>query len=78
MTQPEVVYNPSEAKLKETERCCVTEAAGKVSCSYIIPYPPGIPILVPGERITGDKIAAIEKYRKQLMSLPENGMEVIK
>ncbi|MBS7527141.1 aminotransferase class V-fold PLP-dependent enzyme [Fusibacter paucivorans] len=78
MTQPETVYSPSEAKLKESERCNIAEAEGKVSRGYIIPYPPGIPILVPGERITGDKIAAIEKYRKRLMSLPEGGIEVIK
>ena len=30
----------------------VTEAVGLISAEIVCPYPPGIPLLVPGERIT--------------------------
>jgi arginine/lysine/ornithine decarboxylase len=78
ISQPEIVYSPSEARMQQSVRCPLNVAEGAVSQSYIIPYPPGIPILVPGERITGDKLIAIEKYRMQLMSLPKDGIDVIK
>ena len=28
--------------------------AGRISCDQIVPYPPGIPVLVPGQRITAE------------------------
>jgi arginine/lysine/ornithine decarboxylase len=33
-----------------TERVPVSEMAGRVSAVMVVPYPPGIPILMPGER----------------------------
>ncbi len=35
------------------------EAAGRISASYIYLYPPGIPVLVPGEEISEEMAAAI-------------------
>lgn len=34
---------------------------GRISASMIIPYPPGIPLLVPGERITVAKLSQLEE-----------------
>lgn len=39
-----------------------SEAIGQKSAEYIVPYPPGIPLLVKGERITTKHIEAIERY----------------
>ncbi|CAO3433084.1 aminotransferase class I/II-fold pyridoxal phosphate-dependent enzyme [Azospirillum argentinense] len=41
------------------------EQAGerRVSTSFIIPYPPGVPIIVPGEEIGGDTLRRIEAIR---------------
>ena len=39
-----------------------SEAIGRKSAEYIVPYPPGIPLLVKGERITTKHIEAIERY----------------
>lgn len=36
------------------------DAAGKICAASIIPYPPGIPIACPGERLTAELIAYIE------------------
>lgn len=38
-------------------------AVGSVSSEYVIPYPPGIPLLVPGERIDGVLVQAIADVR---------------
>lgn len=36
-------------------------AIGKISSSMIIPYPPGIPLLLPGEKITVAKLSQLEE-----------------
>ena len=36
-------------------------AIGRVAASTIIPYPPGIPLLVPGEKITVAKLSQLEE-----------------
>ena len=40
----------------EKEAAEISEAAGKVCAETIIPYPPGIPLLLTGELITDEKI----------------------
>ncbi|HJC89146.1 MAG TPA: aminotransferase class V-fold PLP-dependent enzyme [Candidatus Eisenbergiella intestinigallinarum] len=38
------------------------EAAGKISATYVNLYPPGIPLIIPGEVITEELIKLIDKY----------------
>lgn len=45
------VLSPREAYWHKTETVPLTEAADRISAESICPYPPGIPILLPGERI---------------------------
>jgi arginine decarboxylase len=40
---------PREAFFAQTELVAVTEAPGRVSAALVTPYPPGIPVLAPGE-----------------------------
>lgn len=42
----------------------LSESYGKISKEYIYLYPPGIPLLVPGEEITVGLLERIEEYRK--------------
>jgi arginine/lysine/ornithine decarboxylase len=60
----------SEAESAENEAVSLSEAAGRTSGVYVYLYPPGIPILAPGERITGKNIV-------DLFSCREMGLEVI-
>ncbi|MDQ6773664.1 MAG: hypothetical protein M3024_11855, partial [Candidatus Dormibacteraeota bacterium] len=60
--QNEVVAPPREAFLGESELVQVDQAVGRISCESIAGYPPGIPVLLPGERISGATIA----YLRQL------------
>lgn len=36
--------------------------AGRISCDQIVPYPPGIPVLIPGQRITDDIVEYLVRY----------------
>ncbi len=38
-------------------------ATDRVAAEYIIPYPPGIPLVVPGERLTEQVLDAVARYR---------------
>ena len=49
--QPEIVYEMARAWNAETVPMAPEAAIGRVAAEFIIPYPPGIPLLVPGERI---------------------------
>ncbi len=51
MAVPEQVCLPWEAVSAEREAVDISAAAGRVSAEYVWAYPPGIPLLVPGERI---------------------------
>ncbi|MDP3386469.1 MAG: aminotransferase class I/II-fold pyridoxal phosphate-dependent enzyme [Eubacteriales bacterium] len=52
----EVRMSPRDAFYSETERIKLKESAGRISCESIMAYPPGIPIVTPGEAITGEVI----------------------
>ena len=49
----------------------LTKSFGKISGDIICPYPPGIPLIVPGERIDKARIEWIETqsiYNKDLLN----------
>ena len=53
---PELVVTPREAFLADYVEVPFKKSAGRVSVEVVTPYPPGIPILCPGERITQETI----------------------
>jgi arginine/lysine/ornithine decarboxylase len=49
----EMVMTPREVFLShKSKRVPLSKAAGQISAQTLTPYPPGIPVLIPGERIT--------------------------
>ena len=52
----ETAVPPREAFLGRAERVPVEEAVGRISAESIAGYPPGIPALLPGERITPELV----------------------
>jgi len=66
MLRGEMVVPPREAFLGEAEVVWVADAVDRISCESIASYPPGVPQLLPGERIS----AEIVSY---LIALAENG-----
>ena len=53
-----------EAEEKEAETCPVSACTGRLAADYIYLYPPGIPLIVPGEEITGEAVDRIRQWQK--------------
>ncbi|MBN2794863.1 MAG: aminotransferase class V-fold PLP-dependent enzyme [Clostridia bacterium] len=65
----------SDALYHESEIVFLKDSIGKISKSYVIPYPPGIPSIVPGEMINDNIIDLIYKWSEQnfhIVGLPES------
>ena len=50
--EPKVIVSPQTAFYAEKESLPLKESAGRVCSEFVMCYPPGIPILAPGEKIT--------------------------
>jgi arginine decarboxylase len=61
----EIAASPREAFLGETEVVPVDAAGGRISAESIAGYPPGIPALLPGERITAELVAYLRELTAQ-------------
>jgi lysine decarboxylase len=55
------VMGPREAFLGTTRRVALAEAAGEIAAEPVSPYPPGVPLLVPGQRIHEGHIEFLRK-----------------
>ena len=53
---PKVIARPQEAFYGEKESVPIGESVGRVCSEFVMCYPPGIPILAPGEMITREII----------------------
>lgn len=58
--EPEVVLTPRAAFYARRRRVPLRDAVGEVSAEQFCPYPPGVPLLAPGERVTAEAVDAIE------------------
>ena len=57
--QPQPVMSPRAAFFAPHERVSAEAAIGRVSAELIAPYPPGIPVLAPGELVTADLLEGL-------------------
>ena len=71
---PEVVCSPQSAFYSNKKSIPIKESAGYVCSEFVMCYPPGIPILAPGERITEGILEYIEyaKAKGCSMTGPED------
>lgn len=67
--RPDVVLPPQEAFYAEKESLPIAETAGRVCSEFVMCYPPGIPILAPGERVTEDILTYIRYAKKKGCSM---------
>ena len=61
--RPETVLTPREAFLAADETVALAQASGRIAAEAITPYPPGIPLVMPGERFGADVIALLSALR---------------
>ena len=77
----EQVMSPREAYFTRTTDCDWNKAVGKIAGEMIAPYPPGIPIVYPGERISQEIWEYLEHFRLQKRHIhgsKDGKLEVIK
>lgn len=63
--QAELVVLPSDAEACAKQWMPLEDSEGFLAGQWVIPYPPGVPILCPGERITGAHIKVLSAYLSQ-------------
>ncbi len=56
----EQVLTPREAHARQARVVPLSRAAGEVAAEPAVPYPPGIPVLLPGERVSDEAVAVLE------------------
>jgi arginine decarboxylase len=61
----ELVFSYMDMKAKKSILVNWEEAVGKVAAQSVIPYPPGIPLIMKGEQITRDHLHHIEELVQQ-------------
>lgn len=70
---PEITYSTKMSIEKAIKSSCgkiaIDEAAGSVSAEYLFAYPPGIPLLIPGQEITEDIVKILTGLIKNGSSL---------
>ena len=55
----------AEALEKSTKKVLLNQSEGEISAEFVYLYPPGIPLLTPGEKISKSLLRALDRYRKQ-------------
>ncbi|MGL5717097.1 MAG: aminotransferase class I/II-fold pyridoxal phosphate-dependent enzyme [Paraclostridium sp.] len=77
---PIVKLNPREAFYKAKEMVLIDESIGRISGESIMAYPPGIPIVTPGEMITKEIIEYIKTLKENnayLSDMQDKTLETI-
>ncbi|KAK1642113.1 hypothetical protein QYE76_059918 [Lolium multiflorum] len=60
-----VKLTPREAFFTKKRRVCLEDSLGEICGELICPYPPGIPVLIPGEIVTQDSMSYLMNIRDQ-------------
>ena len=63
----------SDAFNADKEQVGLSDSVGKISTEFIYLYPPGIPLVVPGERMTEEMVLLVEDYKKR--GFPVQGLK---
>jgi len=72
-TLPKKLMSPRDAFYSDKIDISINESIGKICGEYIIPYPPGVSLISPGEEITKEAIDYVLNCKKLGMSV--NGVK---
>ncbi len=62
-TPPPMAITPREAYFRPHTTVAAATAVGRISAEVVAPYPPGVPVLVPGEIVTAEVLAALQEVQ---------------
>lgn len=68
---PQAVMSPRQALFASRETVPLEQAAGRISACQIAPYPPGVPVIAPGERIEKKYLAYLREMGYNIHSTVE-------
>ena len=77
---PEAVLTPRRALFAPRETVPLEQSAGRIAASHIAPYPPGVPVVAPGERIEKKHLAYLaeigynKSYCEVVREVPDHGI----
>lgn len=76
------LLSPRECEFARTERVPIKEAVGRIAGQAITPYPPGVPIVLPGQRISESDVCMcktiLRSEQGQLLGVePDHTLAVI-
>lgn len=78
---PHVVMSPQKAFYAQSEAVPLAQSGGRISGEFVMSYPPGIPVLAPGELITQEIVEYIEYARDKgcfLTGTEDSNVEIIR
>ena len=67
----ESARRPRDAFFAAKETVSAGKAVGRICAEQITPYPPGIPVIIPGERITTELVDYLRSGLSAGMQLPD-------
>lgn len=70
MPTPKMRMGIADSYYAKKELLNLKDAIGRISATSVIPYPPGIPLIVPGEEIT-------QELYDHIQFILENGLEIV-
>lgn len=75
-----VPFHLGKINKEQKEQIKITDASGRISAEMVIPYPPGIPILYPGERIDEemkDHLIQLRNSKAKIQANSDPSLETI-
>ncbi|MGT2461476.1 aminotransferase class I/II-fold pyridoxal phosphate-dependent enzyme [Sinomonas atrocyanea] len=69
--EPEMALPPRDAFFGPVDSVPIADAVGRIAAEQVTPYPPGIPALLPGERINAAVIEYLRTGVEAGMNLPD-------
>lgn len=72
---------PREAFFAQSQVVEVAEAIGYIAAAPLCPYPPGIPVLLPGELVTSEAIAMLQQIQNSggtITGSPDGGFQTMR
>ncbi|MGG5463127.1 aminotransferase class I/II-fold pyridoxal phosphate-dependent enzyme [Clostridium sp. B9] len=78
---PKKELEPFEVLYKEYERIEIDKTLNKIVAENIVPYPPGVPMLITGEVIEEKHIKLLKEYMKNgvdIIGIKDNKIKVVK
>jgi arginine/lysine/ornithine decarboxylase len=67
----ETVMRPRDAFFARVEQVPIGEAVGRVAAEMVSPYPPGVPVVTPGERVDQEVVDYLTSGVKAGMLVPD-------